>query len=570
MGFITKPVGSLVGDVVGGVAGGIAEGTGATTDFNATPIELQQSDYQQLIQQGQQAALNNQAAQQTAAQQGSLADALRAQMMGGGPANDLAQAQLQAATARNQQMAAAQAASQKGLNPALAARLAGQNQAMAQQQAANQAAQLKAQTSLGAQGQLANALSSQRQADIAQQRTNLEALQSAGQLQNQQNQARIQNQLGAQDINARIATENAKTRAGIAGGLMQGGASAAAASDERLKTDVKHFDSEKFLDALKSYQYKYKDPKSFGEGKQVGVMAQDLEKTAPQMVIDTPRGKVIDYNKAGGPMLASLAELNDRVKELEGKKPESPKKMADGGMVGNLNNEVTMMPRYNSIFADQLLQQNQGPSLGVDTTLNSNAGQMSQDVNAAADPSKLGAALGAFGQKFGSSMQGISANGGYTSTPYLRMADGGIVGDILKLGLETNTALNPPITQMITGKSTFDLGKQLLNKAHGGAIDFRTGGHVPGQPKVKGDHEVNDVVPAMLSPGEIVLPRSVALAPDAAERAKQFVMAIKDKEEAVEKKSKGGPVGYAKVLAKHRELEQRMAKLEKSVTKKVK
>ena len=55
-----------------------------------------------------------------------------------------------------------------------------------------------------------------------------------------------------------------------------------------------------------------------GEGKQVGVMAQDIEKEVPQMVQDTPEGKVVDYNKAGGPILASMASLHDRLKKLEG------------------------------------------------------------------------------------------------------------------------------------------------------------------------------------------------------------------------------------------------------------
>jgi hypothetical protein len=41
----------------------------------------------------------------------------------------------------------------------------------------------------------------------------------------------------------------------------------------------------------------------------------------------------------------------------------------------------------------------------------------------------------------------------------------------------------------------------------GGMYD---GGSVPGQAQVPGDHPVNDTVPTMLSPGEVVVPRSVA------------------------------------------------------------
>lgn len=45
--------------------------------------------------------------------------------------------------------------------------------------------------------------------------------------------------------------------------------------------------------------------------------------------------------------------------------------------------------------------------------------------------------------------------------------------------------------------------------AHDHAICMKLGGHVSGEAKVPGDSEENDTVPAMLSPGELVIPRSV-------------------------------------------------------------
>ncbi len=45
--------------------------------------------------------------------------------------------------------------------------------------------------------------------------------------------------------------------------------------------------------------------------------------------------------------------------------------------------------------------------------------------------------------------------------------------------------------------------------AHDHAICMKLGGHVGGEAKVDGDSEENDTVPAMLSPGELVIPRSV-------------------------------------------------------------
>lgn len=55
---------------------------------------------------------------------------------------------------------------------------------------------------------------------------------------------------------------------------------------------------------------------------------------------------------------------------------------------------------------------------------------------------------------------------------------------------------------------------------------YSKGAIVPGKPKVNHNTEKNDVVPALLTPKEIVLPISVTQAKDAPEAAKQFVMAL--------------------------------------------
>jgi hypothetical protein len=73
------------------------------------------------------------------------------------------------------------------------------------------------------------------------------------------------------------------------------------------------------------------------------------------------------------------------------------------------------------------------------------------------------------------------------------------------------------------------------------------GGEIPGKAAVPGDSPKNDTVPTMLSPGEIVIPRSVANDP---EKAKEFIEHIKKQKL---KKSDDGP-SYADVLKKHREL----------------
>jgi hypothetical protein len=118
------------------------------------------------------------------------------------------------------------------------------------------------------------------------------------------------------------AATQANTQAGQDKNLIGSAISGAASifSDERVKKDIEHFDAGHFLDSLTGYKYKYKDPQ-MGHGEQVGVMAQDLQKDVPQMVEDTPRGKMVDYSpeKTTGPVLASLADLNERLRRIEGK-----------------------------------------------------------------------------------------------------------------------------------------------------------------------------------------------------------------------------------------------------------
>ena len=79
------------------------------------------------------------------------------------------------------------------------------------------------------------------------------------------------------------------------------------------------------------------------------------------------------------------------------------------------------------------------------------------------------------------------------------------------------------------------------NYARGGATHHLKdqGGHVPGQAKVKGDSPKNDTVPAMLSPGEIVIPRSIVQSQKPEEKAADFVAKEIDKHG---KYAKGGTV----------------------------
>lgn len=95
-------------------------------------------------------------------------------------------------------------------------------------------------------------------------------------------------------------------------------------SDAQMKkkkkslTEAMRSPEEDFMDALKGYVFEYKNP-MHGEGKRVGVMAQDVEKSkmGKMMVKNTPEGKMIDMPQAVGATMAGLGELNKKVSMLE-------------------------------------------------------------------------------------------------------------------------------------------------------------------------------------------------------------------------------------------------------------
>lgn len=108
---------------------------------------------------------------------------------------------------------------------------------------------------------------------------------------------------------------------GGGGGGMLGGAAMGAMgmSDKGEKKGMNAASAKDFADSIKAYTYKYKEPEKWGQGQQLGVMAQDLEKTkaGQALVADTPEGKMVDYSKAGPILMATDAMLNERMNKME-------------------------------------------------------------------------------------------------------------------------------------------------------------------------------------------------------------------------------------------------------------
>lgn len=97
------------------------------------------------------------------------------------------------------------------------------------------------------------------------------------------------------------------------------GQAIAAKSDRRAKKGIRSDDdaANEALEGLKSYTFAYKNRKD-GAGKQLGVMAQDLERVGlKHAVIDTPDGKMVHGAKLATSNTAMLSALARRVQKLE-------------------------------------------------------------------------------------------------------------------------------------------------------------------------------------------------------------------------------------------------------------
>jgi hypothetical protein len=191
----------------------------------------------------------------------------------------------------------------------MAASAAPQNAAMAQRNAAMNMGR----ASMGMTGQAALA-------GIQERRAAQEALMQSIMAQRGQD---MQVALGSRD-NAIRAHGGVTPEKSLFERLLPAGQAAAtmiAMSDRRLKTNIEPGDNDAntAIERLRAHAFDYKDTKH-GKGRQLGVMAQDLEKAGlGHAVIETRDGKAVDAAKAATSSLALVAALGRRVADLERK-----------------------------------------------------------------------------------------------------------------------------------------------------------------------------------------------------------------------------------------------------------
>ncbi len=136
------------------------------------------------------------------------------------------------------------------------------------------------------------------------------------------------------------------------------------------------------------------------------------------------------------------------------------------------------------------------------------------------------AAQGAQGQTL-NSINGInSANLG--SQQSVNQGNSSMYGNAVQMGAGIIGGAGAAMGQGGKGKAH---GGMIEKYANGGAVSnlgqrMKAGGSVPGEAKVAGDNLKNDTVSAKLSPGEIVIPRSIVNSPGAPEKAAEFVRQV--------------------------------------------
>ena len=117
-----------------------------------------------------------------------------------------------------------------------------------------------------------------------------------------------------------------------------------AVSDRTLKENIQPLQSslDKIL-SLDGVEYDWKDQQKYGQRHQIGLIAQDLEKIYPEVVVtDFKTGlKSVAYDHLIAPLIESIKELNKRLAGIFSESQGHSKELADL-KVKNLNLETTV------------------------------------------------------------------------------------------------------------------------------------------------------------------------------------------------------------------------------------
>jgi len=156
------------------------------------------------------------------------------------------------------------------------------------------------------------------------------------------------------------------------------------------------------------------------------------------------------------------------------------------------------MQRFNIQNQLGVQQQNVGAQNQAQAANLANAQQVS-NMNVGGQNAELNNQLGRQMQEYGANRQ----------TAQIKAGGMGQLGQSLnQMGQDEGNAAYKAYAG--AGKAAGGAASSLMMSQGGAIHDYTAGGHVDGQEMVPGDHPMNDTVDAKLSPGEIVIPKTVA------------------------------------------------------------
>jgi hypothetical protein len=476
--------------------------------------EFERAQFYDYMKRAQEAGVN------VGAQQQSLADALLARSQGrGGPS--LAELQLQQTLAQQKQdIAGNLAAAGRGINPALARRILIQQQAQAAQGTAGQAAILRAKEQLDAQNALAAQLGNMRAAEqaaystsatagLSQEKLGVEAAEAQKTREmerakaNQQAALDLAKMKTASDTASKSAVGNLLGVLGSAfipkaqGGLIQKYAEGGKVS--KAKQIAVHAAAKKHMKSFKE-QYGAEE----GERIAYATMMKNRKKLAEGGVAEE------EIDGFTSSQRQKLAETEQRMPL--GYYPRLPKEIQAGNSETLSKVDISkydvpvpaVLKKYYETNKSRNLQEID-PDIKAEYDRYRSHQEMLDRYHALIENAKIEMKDSDRSMKYDQELPDRMK----AKIPPAKMPEVSSPGTSDKM--EIAVKKKPIVTKMAEG------GKCM---AEGGEVNAAAG------KLAKMDNEKNDTVPAMLSPGEIVIPRSVVAAPNPGEAAKKFVEAL--------------------------------------------